>query len=147
MIISPIPPPPNRSDLLMQASNKFGCFFQLPMPHLTPIPPNYSSLEIVAALCQIFMTVSFYNCHASFLTISGNPDNHLTMDHITAPSSAQTLQHLIRLNNFLYLLRGIRNLNERIVKGRIHLRTCKVTSVRLNLIETSHAPYLDTPSR
>jgi len=63
------------------------------------------------------------------------------MDHPN-PTSAQSLQHLICQNNFTYLLRGGRNLDDRIVKGRIHLRTCNAASILLNSITLSHPTWI-----
>jgi len=72
------------------------------MPLVTPpLPNNYLSAEIAAALLPFFSSIFFHDCHASILPVSGDPAKHHTMDHPNPATSAQSpLQHLIHLNNF-----------------------------------------------
>ena len=123
-------------------SSNFRC-----LSSLAPLPTNSSSAEIAAALLPFLSTIFFHDFHASILPVSGDPAKHHTMDHPN-PTSAQSLQHLICQNNFTYLLRGGRNLDDRIVNGRIHLAShmqgC-IHSSQLNHSVSSHLDFTVRP--
>ena len=137
-ILCPLNPfaPPRWAFTKSGFSSNFRC-----LSSLAPLPTNSSSAEIAAALLPFLSTIFFHDFHASILPVSGDPAKHHTMDHPN-PTSAQSLQHLICQNNFTYLLRGGRNLDDRIVKGRIHLRTCNAASILLNSITLSHPTWI-----
>ena len=104
------------------------------MPLVTPLPSNYSSSEIAAALLPLFTTILFFHhYHAKFLPVSGRPDHSHTKE-TPIPTSVQTLKRQVRLNNFSCLLRGGHSLADLIVKGRIHIHTCKAPKSLLTLI-------------